>query len=95
MNTNYELGKLERLYADEKTSHLVHFILTLITGGLWIVIWLLSALATSTTKARYEKQIKEVYEPKEHKPLFGFFTPKEEQTLSERRAELEARGLSF
>ena len=31
----------------ETTSHIVHFILTLCTGGLWMVVWLLAALMTN------------------------------------------------
>ena len=26
-----------------QTSHIIHFILTLLTGGLWIIIWVLCA----------------------------------------------------
>ena len=63
MNTDYELNKLQRQYSSEKTSHIVHFILTLVTGGLWIPVWLLSAWSTASTKAQYERQIKDIYEP--------------------------------
>ena len=31
----------------ETTSHIVHFILMLCTGGLWAVVWLLAALMTN------------------------------------------------
>ena len=63
MNTDYELNKLQRQYAAEKTNHFVHFILTLVTGFIWLPIWLLSAWSTASTKAQYERQIKDIYEP--------------------------------
>lgn len=96
MNENYEISRLERRYASEKTSHLLHFILTLLTGGLWIIIWVVSALATSTTKARYEKQIHAVYEPKKRKKVSSFiFQGKKTKSIAERRALYESMGYAI
>ena len=99
MNKDYEISKLQRRYANEKTSHVLHLILTLLTGGLWVVIWVLCALATYTTKRRYEKQIQNVYEPRVRKVRKPFqkivFEKAAPLSIAERRAAYEAKGYAI
>ena len=105
MNTDYELNKLQRQYSSEKTSHLVHFILTLITGFIWLPIWLLSAWSTASIKAQYERQIKDIYEPPKHEAmgaigtalgkLYKEATTPKTKSIAERKAEYEAKGYAL
>lgn len=39
------------------TSHIFHFILTLATGGAWIIIWILCACLTSRSNSKKEMEI--------------------------------------
>ena len=104
-NTDYELNKLQRQYSSEKTSHLVHFVLSLLTGGFWVPIWILSALSTSSSKSRYERQIKDIYEPPKHEAmgaigtalgkLYKEATTSKTKSIAERRAEYEAKGYAL
>jgi len=45
------------LSKKKKTSHLLHLILSIITAGLWVVIWVLVGLSNYMENARIEKQI--------------------------------------
>lgn len=43
--------------ADHKTNHIMHLILSVITGGLWILIWLLVAFSNATQRAAIDRQL--------------------------------------
>ncbi len=53
MNDNQLLAKR----SDLKTSHILHLILSIITGGLWLVVWLLMALSNATQRAAIDRQL--------------------------------------
>ncbi|WP_156827033.1 zinc-ribbon domain-containing protein [Geopsychrobacter electrodiphilus] len=46
------------LSKKKKTSHILHLILSVITGGLWIIIWVLVAISNSSDNSKIESQIK-------------------------------------
>lgn len=46
-----DMQKMERLYAAARTNHILHLLLSIFTGGLWLVIWLFVA-ADNTQKRR-------------------------------------------
>ena len=39
----------------KKTSHIGHLILTCLTGGLWIIVWILCHLATQNHNSRVDQ----------------------------------------
>ena len=39
-----EMRKLEIKLQNNKINHVLHLILTILTGGLWVVVWILLAL---------------------------------------------------
>jgi len=41
---NVKLRKLEIDLQNNKINHVLHLILTVLTGGLWVVVWILIAL---------------------------------------------------
>lgn len=41
----------------KKTSHIFHLIFSILTGGLWIVIWILCALSNSLENRKLDQQI--------------------------------------
>lgn len=42
--------------ADHKTSHILHLILSIVTGGLWVPIWLLVAISNASQRASIDRQ---------------------------------------
>lgn len=46
----------------KKTSHILHLILSLITGGLWIIVWIICALSNRSYNAEIDKQINKILE---------------------------------
>ena len=41
----------------KKTSHILHLLLSILTGGLWIFIWILCALSNSIENKRIDRLI--------------------------------------
>jgi len=44
----------------KKTNHILHLILSIITGGLWIVIWLLVGISNSSHNSRLQGEMNHV-----------------------------------
>jgi hypothetical protein len=46
------------LSAKKNTSHLLHIILSVITVGFWVVVWIVVALSNSNENAKIDRKIK-------------------------------------
>ncbi|HYW03696.1 MAG TPA: hypothetical protein VFA86_07100 [Gammaproteobacteria bacterium] len=46
------------LSKKRKTSHLLHLLLSIITGGVWIIVWILLAISHSSENARIDRKIR-------------------------------------
>ena len=44
----------------KQTSHILHLLLSVITGGFWLIIWLLCGIANSSHNSKIDKQIEQV-----------------------------------
>ncbi len=44
----------------KQTSHILHLLLSLLTGGLWLIIWLWCGVANSSHNGKIDKQIADV-----------------------------------
>lgn len=40
-----------------KTSHVLHLILSILTAGLWVFVWILCAISNSIENAKLDRQI--------------------------------------
>ena len=40
-----------------KTSHVLHLILSILTAGLWVFVWILCAISNSIENAKIDRQI--------------------------------------
>ena len=40
-----------------KTSHILHLILSILTAGLWVFVWILCALSNGIENAKLDRQI--------------------------------------
>jgi hypothetical protein len=41
----------------KKTSHFVHFVLTIVTGGLWLLVWLFCGLSNAQHNSKVNRDI--------------------------------------
>ncbi len=46
----------------KKTSHILHLILSVITAGAWIIVWIICALSNSIENAKIDRQINRIIE---------------------------------
>ena len=45
------------LSKKRKTNHILHLLLTIITGGLWVIVWILVAISNSSHNSSIERSI--------------------------------------
>jgi hypothetical protein len=58
MNLEFiEYEKLKHKRDRLKTNHILHLLLSILTGGLWLVIWVAVSLSNSSERAKVNKQI--------------------------------------
>lgn len=46
----------------KKTSHILHLLLSILTGGLWIFIWIICALSNSIENRKIDRAIEKLGE---------------------------------
>ncbi len=62
MNRNkVRLAALERDLSSRKTSHILHFLLSLITAGLWVPFWILIIIDNGIASIKLEGKIEKIY----------------------------------
>jgi len=44
----------------KRTSHVLHLLLSVLTGGLWLIIWLLCSIANASQNSKIDKEIEQV-----------------------------------
>jgi len=59
MNAN--IIKLERKYNSYRTNHILHLILSLLTLGIWVVIWGLVTLHNHGMRSRIASELDRLY----------------------------------
>lgn len=50
--------KLVLLNQKPKTSHVLHLILSIVTGGVWVIVWLIIAMINQQRCANIDRKIK-------------------------------------
>lgn len=53
MNNNQLLAKR----ADHKTAHLLHLVLSVITAGLWVPVWILVAVSHGIERRKIDRKL--------------------------------------
>ncbi len=54
-----KLKQIEREFSENKINHILHLILSLITAGVWILVWIIIANNVGSKRDRLEKLIDE------------------------------------
>ncbi len=50
-------AQLMARYQKHHTSHVLHLLLSVITAGLWIPVWMLVAISNANERQKIEKQL--------------------------------------
>ena len=50
MNTQNIIKHNELIIANNKTNHILHLVLTILTGGLWVIVWLFIGISNSNKR---------------------------------------------
>ena len=49
--------------ADYQTSHVMHLILSILTIGLWVPIWILCAISNSLERSKIDRKLERAERP--------------------------------
>ena len=58
MNPDFMILQLQQ--RKKKTSHVLHLLLSVLTGGLWLVMWALCSIANASQNSKIDKEIEQV-----------------------------------
>ena len=58
MNPDFMILQLQQ--RKKKTSHVLHLLLSVITGGVWLIIWALCGIANASQNSKIDKEIEQV-----------------------------------
>lgn len=61
----FQITKLKSQIDGTKVNHILHLILSIITAGIWIIVWILIVISASSERRGYEKALKLEYQKKE------------------------------
>lgn len=53
--TDHEVAVL--LSQKKRTSHVLHLLLSLLTAGVWVIVWILVAVSNSSENAKIDRKI--------------------------------------
>lgn len=58
MNPDFMILQLQQ--RKKKTSHVLHLLLSVLTGGVWLIIWALCSIANASQNSKIDKEIEQV-----------------------------------
>lgn len=61
---DFEIDKTKQEIDRQKVNHILHFLLSIVTAGVWLIVWFFVALNVSSNKAALNKNLKKLYEEK-------------------------------
>lgn len=56
-NIKLDIEKMQREYEKEKTNDILHAIISLLTGGMWLLFWLIISLNNGRKRNKLEGKI--------------------------------------
>lgn len=63
-NFEYQKNEIETLISKEKVNHILHLLLSLLTGGVWIIIWIFVNSNSKKKVNMLRDRLKELYDNK-------------------------------
>ena len=58
MNPDFMILQLQQ--RKKKTGHVLHLLLSVLTGGVWLIIWTLCSIANASQNSKIDKEIEQV-----------------------------------
>ena len=58
MNPDFMILQLQQ--RKKKTSHVLHLLLSVLTGGVWLIIWELCSIANASQNSKIDKEVEQV-----------------------------------
>ena len=58
MNPDFMILQLQQ--RKKKTSHVLHLLLSVLTGGVWLIVWALCSIANASQNSKIYKEIEQV-----------------------------------
>jgi len=62
----FNITELKTKIEATKVNHILHLILSIMTGGIWIIVWILITIDTNNEKRVYINRLKKEYKKKEN-----------------------------
>ena len=57
---NPDMMILQLQQRKKKTSHVLHLLLSVLTGGVWLIVWALCSIANASQNSKIDKEIEQV-----------------------------------
>jgi len=64
-NLDFKISNLEEKISKTYPNHILHFLLSLFTGGIWIIIWIFVTVSSNFERKSLTERLKETYKEKE------------------------------
>jgi len=61
----FSIEQLKSKIASTRVNHILHLILSIITVGFWLIVWILVVIGSNSERSSYEKALKKEYQKKE------------------------------
>jgi len=55
--TDRKIKQEEIIISESKTNHILHLILSIITGGLWLIVWIIIGLMNEQKRVNAQRRI--------------------------------------
>lgn len=66
-NINFLITDLEDQLDKARVNHILHLILSLLTFGIWIIVWVLQAISVASERSAIRDKLKELYQIRDEK----------------------------
>jgi len=61
-NTDRRIKQQEIIIAENKTNHILHLLLSIFTGGLWLIVWLFVGMNNAQRRDEAQQEISSLLE---------------------------------
>ena len=62
LDFEYRKTILEKNIDATRTNHILHFLLTVLTAGVWIIMWMFVAWNNSSKRTNYQRELKKLHD---------------------------------
>jgi len=89
------IRKYERQIDANKTNHILHLLLSIFTGGFWIIAWAIISLENSRKRSFAEKRIDSIYSPERIEDTVGYKIGRNIAKMAEKKPSTRKSNSGF